>query len=189
MHIRRLLSIVGWVAIMMGAVALVAAASPLITPSNPHANGLTTSAVYVGSDACFTCHIEEQHRWSNGIQPRQIGDDHAPHALPMARSHAETTLPIRADREPVITTETQDENTTRIDRQQYVLQTDTGAMILPGHWRVGDQVTYEADPNRLPADDCANCHRDGDVLSRSAWSAWAKHAADHLLWRFSWRSP
>jgi hypothetical protein len=72
-RIQLYLSLIGCVCALTGAFLLLAASFPMLAQLQWD-EPLPEHAVYVGSDACFTCHLDEQGGWSNPVNPRLIDD-------------------------------------------------------------------------------------------------------------------
>jgi hypothetical protein len=70
-RIQLYLSFLGSVCALTGALLLLATSLPILSQLQSSAQ-LPERAVYVGTDACFTCHVDQQDKWSNPLNPRAI---------------------------------------------------------------------------------------------------------------------
>lgn len=92
-RIQLTLSLLGCVFALTGALLLLAASFPLWTRLQ-FPETLPVRAVYVGTDACFTCHADQQDQWVNPLNPRAIDASVVnPHTFSSNLS-ADAALPI-----------------------------------------------------------------------------------------------
>lgn len=156
--IKLLLTIAGCAALFIGVALAAVATSPLLTASVPD---FTTahSAIYVGVGTCVTCHEDGGDNWTHVASTRlvenTIRNPRAPEGAAVTSELAAGSLNRSAvsGRAPAITD---------MSYQQYVLLTEMGYLVLPGHWRVGDQW-YFMPPGSIEADSsesCSDCHTD-----------------------------
>lgn len=97
-----------------------------------------TSAEYIGSNTCFTCHKDQPPKWEGALHPIIIQDAVAnPAAVNVEMTTGEQSRPVDSggDTRP-FTLEELAFNFTLKDnlRQRYVMKTDDGYKALPRRW-------------------------------------------------------
>lgn len=70
--VRKFLFLAGFISCLAGACLLFITSYPAITREMRADVPDHSSAVYVGTESCFTCHQDLDFAWSGPLQPRQI---------------------------------------------------------------------------------------------------------------------
>lgn len=163
MNYRRF-SVIGIITLVVGII--------LLTPrAADEADSADRQALYVGEDVCFTCHEDFSRSWVDTFRPRLI-------EAPISNPHAAADTESSARHVELLTRpgaySMSGQMLRREKVQEYILETDTGLLVLPGHYQIGGEVYYAPLPDSEPTDSCADCHAgnfevpDGIQLDRSA---------------------
>jgi hypothetical protein len=123
----------------------------------------SVQAQYVGEDVCFTCHEGLSRNWVDSFRPREIEATISnPHAAASTTSARQVEMLAKPGAYAVSS-----EALWAEEAQEYVLETETGLLVLPGHYQIGDQVYYDAEPNEETLEGCDDCHAGNFEVSDS----------------------
>jgi len=95
-RIQLFLSLTGSVCALTGALMLLAS-FPMLSTGQAATLAPQVDVVYIGTDGCYTCHIDANSLWTDAIEPRLIDDAVInPQAVVLNPVQSPSALPIGA---------------------------------------------------------------------------------------------
>ncbi|MFN8375101.1 MAG: hypothetical protein U0694_19770 [Anaerolineae bacterium] len=156
-RLQIIFGIIGSVAQMIGLLMIAMTAfAARITVDSP-LSLVSEPAVYVGSDACLTCHNAEHNDWSLPLRPIGIED-----VVNNPTVMAGALIAGEQDHQVEIASETrphaaEDVHLMDSQHQRYIMQTNNGFMVFSSHLNSTAFITEDGVINSWFSS-CENCH-------------------------------